>query len=528
MSRRRLLLLTTALIVVAAVLTAVLATRSGSSRAAGARAGARLDRLAAAVRAGAQPARLPAGANVITIGGPTSSRAIAPGFLGLSLEYFAVPAYAGTDPSAVDPVFVQLIRNLSPGQAPLLRIGGDSTDWTWWPVPGLAQPAGVSYSLSADWIGVTHALVAALGARLILGINLEAASQTVADAEAKALIDGVGSSRIEGLELGNEPELYAIFKWGEASVTGRPRGYDYADFNQDFTRVGDALPTAPLAGPTIGAPEWFGHLGQFLSAHPRVAVATLHRYPLQLCYVPPGQPNFPTIAHLLSSRSSQAMASSVRSSVSLSHARGVPLRIDEMNTISCGTDDAVSKSFASALWALDALFEMARVGVDGVNIHSYPGATYELFTFSRPHGGWRAMVVPEYYGLLMFAQAAPPGSRLLSVSQTGAGRLEAWATRATDGVVRVVAINDGPSARIVAVRRSGTSGSGTLERLQARSLNARSGVTLGGQSFGTQTATGLLAGRRRTLSIVPEGHDYVFRLPAGSAALLTLAPVSGS
>ena len=70
----------------------------------------------------------------------------------------------------------------------------------------------------------------------------------------------------------------------------------------------------------------------------------------------------------------------------------------------------------SALWALDALFELPPVGVDRVNIHSYPGATYELFTFAREHGSWRAFVEPEYYGMLMFAQAPPPGSRLLGIS----------------------------------------------------------------------------------------------------------------
>ncbi len=49
----------------------------------------------------------------------------------------------------------------------------------------------------------------------------------------------------------------------------------------------------------------------------------------------------------------------------------------------------VAHSFASALWSLDVLFEMARVGVDGVNLHTFPGATYQLFTFSRAHGRWR-------------------------------------------------------------------------------------------------------------------------------------------
>src|SRR5205814_1754923 len=72
-------------------------------------------------------------------------------------------------------------------------------------------------------------------------------------------------------------------------------------------------------------------------------------------------------------------------------------------------------AFASARWGLDVLFEMAAVGVDGVNMHTFPGAAYELFTFRQVRGRWQAVVAPEYYGLEAFAQAAPAGSRLLSV-----------------------------------------------------------------------------------------------------------------
>jgi hypothetical protein len=473
-----------------------------------------------------RPATLPAGAAVLRIGVAPSSRAIAPGFVGLSIEYPAVEAYTGTDPSALNPVFVQLIRNLAPGQTPILRIGGDSTDLTWWPVAGMPRPAGVKYTLTPGEIQVLHSLATTLGARFILGINLEADSTAVATAEAKTLVDGIGRNQVEGLELGNEPELYGVFTWDGSGRKGRAPGYNFADYNQDMTRIGGALTMAPLAGPAIGAPGWFPHLGRFLSSNRRVVVATLHRYPLQLCYVKPSEPNYPSIAHLLSAHSSRTLADSVASSVRTAHARGVPVRIDEMNTNSCGTDDAVSQSFASALWALDALFQMARVGVDGVNIHSYPGATYELFSFTRAHGKWKGTVEPEYYGMLMFTQAAPAGSRLVSVTETHGGQVKAWATRATDGTLRVVAINESGGARTVAVRAPAPHGQGTVERLQAPRLTSRGGVTLGGQSFGSSTATGLLAGTSRVSAVAPTGggRQYVFKVAGASAALLTLPP----
>ena len=63
--------------------------------------------LASVARPGAAPARRPT-TTVLTVGGPATSRPIPPGFLGLSVEYFAIPSYAGTDSSAIEPVFVQL------------------------------------------------------------------------------------------------------------------------------------------------------------------------------------------------------------------------------------------------------------------------------------------------------------------------------------------------------------------------------------------------------------------------------------
>lgn len=472
----------------------------------------------------AKSAKPASSASVLAVGKPIRTQPVAPGFVGLSIEYWAVPDYAGTDAAAINPVFAQLIRNLADGAHPVLRIGGVTTDNSWWPAPGLSKPAGVTYAVTPAWTAVMRAVAQATSARLILGINLEADSTAVAGTEGRALVDRIGRQWIEALEPGNEPELYGSFKWGISGAPGRPADYDFADFEQDYARIAAALPNVPLAGPTDGAPSWFQLLGPFLSSEPRVAVATLHRYPLQQCFTPPDRPNYPTIPNLLSPTSSRTMANTVVAAVKAAHARHVPVRIDEMNTISCGNVPAVGNSFASALWALDALFAMARVGVDGVNIHTFPGVGTELFQFRRVHGQWRGTVAPEYYGLEMFAQAAPPGSRLLSTSFSpgGAYGLRSWATRAPDGTLRIVLINDASRNRAVDVDVPGATASATLERLQAPSLSARRGVTLGGQRYAPGTTTGLLAGQPKAPVLAPGRAGYAVSVPAGSAALLTV------
>jgi glycosyl hydrolase family 79 len=460
-------------------------------------------------------------ATLLTLGGPATGQSIEPGFLGLSLEYSAVPAYAGPDPRRVNPIFLRLIRNLTGGSAPVLRVGGVTTDDTWRPAKDVRRPAGVSFALNGRWIQTIGAVAAKLDARLILGINLEADSTQVAAVEARALLAGVGRGRVQALELGNEPELYGTFTWGISDAPGRPEGWDFAAFDDDFGRVAGGLPDLPLAGPVVGQPNWFGYTKRFLSDQRRVAILTLHRYPLQLCYLSPSQIHYPSIPHLLAAANSRGLADSVAGAVRTAHADHIAVRVDEMNTISCGDVPAVAQSFAAALWSLDILFEMARVGVDGVNIHTFPGATYQLFAFTHDHGRWRAVVEPDYYGLAMFARAAPAGARLLKVSPDGDSALHIWATRAPDGATRVVAINEGARTRVIALRAPAAGlGPGTLERLVAPGITATGPVTLAGQTFGA--ATGLPVGRRRTTSVPPRDGGYVFRVPAASAAMLTL------
>ena len=477
---------------------------------------------------------LPAGeapTALVTIEAGRAERRVPFGFLGLSLEYPAVEAYAGTDPLAPDPVFVELVRNLVPGQAPVLRIGGDSADRTWWPTPGRARPPGVKFSITNRWLSVTRALAGALRARLILGLNLEADSPRLAASEATALLEGIGSHWVSAFELGNEPDLYGTFPWYRTSsgrhVTGRPRGYDLSALIGDFMRFASALPHRSLAGPSLGTPSWIRQLGRFLDAVPRLGLVTLHRYPLQVCYTPRRSPRFPTVARLLSSSSSIGLGDSFAPYVAAARARGLSLRVDELNSVSCGADPAVSRTFASALWVLNTLFEMLRAGVHGVNIHTFPGAGYELFKLGRSGGLWQADVSPEYYGLLLFARAAPAGSRLLAVAGGAGGTVRTWATRAGDGTVRVVFVNTGSVARRLSVGLPGmTFGTGSLERLSAPGIRASGGVTLAGQSFGASTSTGRLAGAALTSSVPAVSGRYVVQVPAASAAMLVLSPPS--
>ena len=474
--------------------------------------------------------------------GPVGRR-IPAGFLGLSMEFQAVRAYTGTDPKAVDPVLVKLIRDLSPGQRPVLRIGGDSTDASWVPAAGVRPPkfSGYSYPLTASWLATTAAFAHALHARMIMGLNLAADEPALDAAEAGAFAGAFGRSSIEALEIGNEPNLFStIPEWKLADgtpVTARPRGYGPARYRQEVAAVVAALPGPawPLAGPALAANEdpdpagvWTTTMGAFLRSEPDVAELTVHRYPLKSCFVSRDSPQDPTISHLLSEYATTGLADGVKLWVRLAHAQGRTVRVDELNSVACRGQPGVSDTFASALWATDALFSLASAGVGGVNIHTLPDAAYEPFTVSDAGGRWRAHVEPEYYGLRLFAQAAPAGSRLVGVQGIGHSvSLSAWATRATDGSERLVLIDKDPG-RARTVRIAVPAGlerrDVTVERLTAPSVAAGGGVRLGGRTYGAVTTTGSLAAPDTTRAPSAGGQTVAVRVPGGSAALVTLRP----
>jgi hypothetical protein len=462
----------------------------------------------------------------LTIGvtGATVAPAIPAGFVGLSIEEKALERFAGTAPKAVDPVFLHLLQDIAPQQSPVLRIAGDSTDWSWWPVPHEARPPGVKFDLTPTWMSVAHSLAADLQARLILGVNLEADSRAIATAEAGAMLGRIGRSYIDAFELGNEPELYGSFGWYRSPVThqlvpGRPPTYSIANFIGDFARFSSYLRGDPLAGPSMGGPKWLESLGSFVAAEHRLSVVTVHAYPLKHCT----KSTVVTSAELLADSSSHGLAQRVAPWVALSNRKHLPLRVDEMNGISCGGTRGVSDTFTSALWVLDTLFEMARTGVSGVNIHTVPNTINEVLGPELSRGRWAMRVHPEFYGMVMFAQAAPAGSHLVRLSGTSPSGVKVWATRSADGSMHVVVINKRLSgAATVQLNIPGGHGAASVEQLQAPSVHATSSVTLGGQTFGTSTSTGLLGGRPAGLTVTPAGSTYSVQVPAASATMLSL------
>lgn len=458
----------------------------------------------------------------LTVTSTTVGPPVAAGFVGLATEYWNIEAEVGTDPARPDRAFEQLVRNLAPYGGLTLRIGGDSTDWTWWPIAGIKQPPWVRWTMTPAWAAVTRRLVDDLHAHLIIGINMEADSVRVAHAEVHAIRSHIGGSLPITYEIGNEPELYSHFPYYHDKagnvVLGRSKSFSLTDMTTQWNHLADALPGVPLAGPGYTSLNALPDVGQFLTESRRLKLLTVHTYPLKSTRCTGGTPLKED--ELFAPPALQGLAGGIASWTSLAQRAGVGVRVDEMNSVTCGGSPDFSPTFGPALWALNILPLYAAAGVAGVNFQTRPFTAQNLIQTTHAGKGWRVAVQPEYYGLLAFTRLTPPGSRILHVSSMPSGLL-AWAVRTPRGQTHVVITNVNAAPGNVAIHTTGATGAATQELLHAGAggLWASGGVRLAGQAI--SPTTGALTGKLATTTVHPSHGAYTVTIPALSAAIVT-------
>jgi len=468
------------------------------------------------------------GAVAVELAAAAGLRRVPAGFVGLSVEAPSLPAYAG-DPGHVDRPLVALLDALgrAQGAPPPLRIGGNSADVSWWDPGRAPAPPSVTTLLGRRWLASLAALEARTHAPLTLTVNLAAERPAGAVAFARAVQGALPGGGVQALELGNEADLFGRPQpttRGALAPTPFPqlRGYTPARYRADVLAYAAALahglPQVPrLEAGAFAGLAWNAALPRLRrEARGRLGGVTVHAYPLHGCHE--GIRRRDTVAGLLAPSASAGLARRVVAAARLAGVAAGAVRVDELNSVTCGGLAGVSDTFAAALWSLTTLHALLNAGVAGVNLHTFAGAPYAPFTVRRRGPAWAVRARPLYAGMLLFAMGAPAGSRLVGATAGGAAGVQAWATRDGGGTLRVTLVNPTAAPRTVTVGPGATRPASVLF-LRAPGAASRGGVTLGGQGIG---ADGRLHGPRRRRTVVPADGRWTLRLPGMSAALVVV------
>lgn len=462
---------------------------------------------------------------VVTLDKPGSL--IPSDFTGLSIEYPAIGAYLGTDPAYPNTIFRRLLTNLGPGS---LRIGGDSQDTSCWRPTGGSGRTGCAFTINASLPQVVFSTAAATGWRALMGINLSMNDPSAARAYVEGILPAAMSNinNLLGVEIGNEPDIYSQHRL-------RPPSYSIARYLHDVKRYVRILKgsartaTVPLAGPSFVTQDWDRYVGRFVATvgARNLAFLTLHYYPFSACSIPSAASA--TGAALLSESVMSSLSQRFSRDVGVARSYGLPLHLDETNSVSCHGKAGVSDSFASALWGLDVLFTLAHAGLRGVNFHIYdlarsPGRYNPIVstvTQTAPKTWVYATTVrPLYYAMLLFRNAA--GARFLPVTMRNVrANIKAYAV-GDQTTVRVFVLNkDSNAAGSVIIAPSRAQGTATVTYLRAPTLSSTTDTTLGGQVVDRRTGT---LPRPHSLTIRPDPVTGAYRVPVpvASVAMVTL------
>jgi len=393
---------------------------------------------------------------VVAVDAARAGRVVPRAFLGLSIEWDSVGAYAGR-PGARSAALRALLAPLvarTGGVA--LRIGGDTADQAWWNPRGRPAPPGVLQDLTPATLDSVAWLARGLRGPVTLDVNLPLGDPYNALDLARAARRRLPPGSLETLEIGNEPDLYTrgrVFRVpGHVHHRVRKRvRYGVDAYRRDITPYLDVLsrpprPAARLAVAGFAGPGWWPSLPSLVrSAGGRVGALSAHLYALPRCG---GRP--PPLSWLLTRTASRGRAASLAPLLALARRQRLPVRVTELNSAACGGRPRWSDTFTATLWLTDTLFALLREGVDQADVHTWAHARYAVFDVA----GRRATARPPLTAMLAFARAAPPMSRLVATG-VRLGPLRAWATVDRRGTMRVALIARGAVRAQLATGRRG-------------------------------------------------------------------------
>ena len=441
---------------------------------------------------------------------------ILPNFISFSLETYFVRCWIGyTTPR---PAWVNLVRQLQvtadAQRHPItFRIGGNSGDTSIYNPMGEVVPPRLpgpawQYNVTDVDLHVLRVAMQQTRSQLIIGLSMrQSHNYSLATSYVAALAQHTGLELIYAFEIGNEPDFY--------SGNGiRPANWTIRDYVDDVNRyavavadvLGDNATEVFYQAAAFATDGWTAQIPSVMvntSQVPYVSAST-HFYPTTWCGHNPV-----TALQLLSDDYAQREANFIAREglVQQVGALGVPLVIGEGNTASCFGAPDVSNSYASALWTVDTLFNMAAVGVTGWSF-TVGGLYHDDSPYHVPvnDSAWqfydcsdddRVVVEPMYYAFRLFNLATADYGALLHARVNSSDPLvKVWPVRSSaSGTISVIILHKNANATAAAtvaialgVHEADYAHTASLVRLQSSGgLTAQFGITLAGQTYDGST-----------------------------------------
>ncbi len=420
------------------------------------------------------------------------------GYVGLTFEATTL-GQPYLDPAQSNlPTF---LAQLGPGN---LRFGGQTSDLNavWQPTPA-ALPGWASDAITPADLSTVADLAHTTGWSVDLGVNLLEYDPALAADEVQTASADLGSS-LHAVEIGNEPDLY--FLWSPY-LTESPQYIPLTfpayqtEWNAYAAQIAQAVPGVRFAGPDFYLERW---QSSYTARNAKsLSVYTQHFYPLADCNGAVLSPQT-----LLSSDSITWEDAAVALAVKTARKAKAPTVLDEFNSISCGSSSPAAWEFASALWGVEALLEGALHGVSSVNVEMNPAncTSYTPLCVADPSAPATLSARPLFSAMQLVA-SLEGGTMLTTKVQkaplpTG---VTTYAVRRADGDTSFV-VDNTSSTDVTSLSLQG-SGSQlvSVQRLDAPSLDATTGVTLTTTAPASPALTGL-------------------SVPADSVAVFTVAP----
>ncbi|HSY42562.1 MAG TPA: hypothetical protein VK811_01540 [Candidatus Acidoferrum sp.] len=405
----------------------------------------------------------------VTVSPDSSGSKLPPRFLGLSYESsMLLPNngnyYFDSNDEALLAVFQTLgIKNL--------RVGANAVD-----DPHVAVPQKPD-------IDMLFRFASTAGVKVIYSFRLKNGDPTNS-AQLASYIQSTYADNLDSFSIGNEPSFY-LKTFPDFFAAWKPH----------YDAILKAVPNAMFDGPSVAEANIYAvQLADAIASDGHLAMASDHYYFLGSGRAAEKDPAA-SRARFLNDDLHTSYEKDYAKVGAVLAAKGIPYRIDEMNSCYNGGAKNASDTYASTLWALDCTHWWAAHHILGVNFHTgesvgrdggFGAANYAAFVHAPDGNGF--VIRPQAYAYLAFTQGAHGWSLPVKTDGAPGFNFDAYAYRDDDGSYYVTLINksygDNAKAAKVKFQLGQNAIHGTWKRMdlvqEQNDVAAKTGITLGG------------------------------------------------